>query len=153
MEETVYYLRELRRHINSLEHMLYVSFKFTRTVEMIRKVIEGIVTGYEHFFIVAYKLLVTEEERKFSENLGLHHKIQLLSKKLEERNIYMDLSDYFFLKKILFSEYSKVGEFRKNLCMISYIDGEEHYINMEKLFDYYENLKNATSFMNDLNLK
>lgn len=148
MEETLLYLRDLKRHLNSIEHMLYVSSKFTKTVEMIRRIIENIVTGYEYFFSMAYKLLVSEEERAIGESLGLQHKIQILSEELAKRGIHVDLSDFFLLKKILISDYDKIGEFRKNLCMVSYIDGEEYRIDINKLFDYYENLRNACSFMN-----
>ena len=38
MEEYVENLIELKRHLNSIEHMIYVSCKFTRTTEMLRKV-------------------------------------------------------------------------------------------------------------------
>ncbi len=150
MEETLEFLRELKRHLNSIEHMLYVSCKFTRTVEMLRRVIENLVTGYEYFFSIAYKIMVDDDEKIIGESLGLHHKIQLLSDKLAERGIYVDLSDYFLLKKILLSNYEKIGEFRKNLCMISYIDGERYQINLEKLFDYYSNLREITTFMTNL---
>ncbi len=135
-----------------MEHMLYVSCKFTRTVEMIRKIIENIVLGYEYFFHIAYKLLVSDEEKMIGDALGVPHKINALNKVLAERGIFVDLSDYFMLKRILHSDYEKVGEFRKNLCMISYIDGEKYYINIDKLFDYYENLKSACAFMENFNI-
>jgi hypothetical protein len=46
MEETLELLRELKRHLNSIEHMIYVSCKYTKTSEMLKKVMETIVTGY-----------------------------------------------------------------------------------------------------------
>lgn len=141
MEETVELLRELRRHLNSIEHMIYVSCKFTRTTEMLRKVMDTIVNTYEYFFGVAYELLVDAKQDAYTSNV--HDKIQLLNEALGSRGIHVDLSDYFLLKRLLLSEFDSIGEYRKNLCMVSYIDGEEYVINMSKLLEFYDNLKYA----------
>lgn len=142
MEESVEQLIHLRRHLNSIEHMIYVSCKFTRTTEMLRKVMDTIVVGYENFFAIAYRTFVDSEEFKDS---SVAHKIQLLSDALATRGINIDLSDYFLLKRLLISEFDSIGEYRKNLCMVSYIDGDEYVINMSKLLDFYGNLKGACS--------
>ncbi len=145
MEETLEHLRSLQRHLNSIEHMIYVSCKFTRTTEMLRRVMETIVTGYEQFFAVAYDILVGDQDYMVA---TVHDKIRLLSESLANRGVGVDLSDYFLLKRLLISEFDCVGEYRKNLCMVSYIDGEEYVINMSKLLDFYENLKMACSGLN-----
>lgn len=133
-------LGQVRRHLSSIEHMIYVSCKFTRTTEMLRKVMETIVTGYEHFFALAYATYVGDESLS---NATVHHKIQILSENLATRGIHIDLSDFFLLKKLLISEFDGIGEYRKNLCMVSYIDGEEYVINMSRLLEFFENLKSA----------
>lgn len=148
MDDTIEYLIQLKRHLNSIEHMIYVSCKFTRTTEMLRKVMETIVVGYEQFFSVAYHMLVKEEGLdQFS---TIHHKIQILNETLLNRGINVDLSEYFLLKKLLMSEFECIGEYRKNLCMVSYVDGEEFIINMNKLLDFYNSLKNACASLNTM---
>ena len=147
MEETVEELINLRRHLNSIEHMIYVSCKFTRTTEMLRKVMETIVVGYERFFVIAYHTFIGDSDFKDS---SVAHKIQLLSESLAGKGIHIDLSDYFLLKKLLLSEFDSIGEYRKNLCMVSYIDGEEYIINMTKLLDFFDNLKVACSSLHTM---
>lgn len=147
MDETIEYLIELKRHLNSIEHMIYVSCKFTRTTEMLRKVMETIVQGYEQFFAVAYHMLVKDEINQFS---SIQHKIQLLTETLASRGIDVDLTDYFLLKKLLLSEFDCIGEYRKNLCMVSYIDDEEYIINMSKLLEFYTSLKTACASLNTM---
>lgn len=140
MEETIHHLIELKRHMNSIEHMIYVSCKFTRTTEMLRKVMETIVVGYEQFFGVAYDMFIGSEEMGAS---SIHHKVQALNDSLASRGISVDLSDYFLLKRLLLSDFESVGEYRKNLCMVSFVDGEEYVINMSRLLDFFDNLKFA----------
>lgn len=148
MEETIQHLIELKRQLNSIEHMIYVSCKFTRTTEMLRKVMETIVVGYEQFFSVAYATFIGDEDLGVT---NIHHKIQMLSESLASRGISVDLSDYFLLKRLLMSDFDKIGEYRKNLCMVSYIDGDEYVINMSKLLDFYSSLKIACSSLSPSN--
>jgi len=141
MEEMIENIMYVRRHLNTIEHMIYVSCKFTRTTEMIRKVMENIVVGYEEFFRVAYNFFVGEKK----ESSNVVHKIQLLNEAMSNRGISIDLSDYFLLKRLLISDFDSIGQYRKNLCMISYLNGEEHVINLSRLLSFYENLKLACS--------
>lgn len=148
MSETVEHLIDLKRHLNSIEHMIYVSCKFTRTTEMLRKVMETIVTGYEQFFIVAFRVLADEDTKM--QYTTMNHKIHHLSEILASRGIQVDLTEYFLLKKLLMSDFDSIGEYRKNLCMVSYIDDQEYVINMSRLLEFYNSLKNACGSLNTM---
>lgn len=113
---------------------------------MLRKVMETIVVGYEQFFRVAHGMLVEEVDAQ--QAVSIAHRIQHLSEVLQGRGIDVDLTDYFLLKKLLMSDFDSIGEYRKNLCMVSYIEGEEYIINMTKLLDFYNSLKIACTSLN-----
>ena len=146
MEEIVNNFRELKRHLNSIEHMIYVSCKFTRTTEMLRKVMEAVVFGYENFFGVAYQVFAQNSD----EIHNVQNKIALLKEGFLSRGISVDLSDYFLLKRLLLSDFESIGEYRKNLCLVSYIDDEEYIVNLAKLLEYYANLKETVTGLNTL---
>jgi len=146
MEEIVNNYRDLKRDLNSIEHMIYVSCKFTRTTEMLRKVMEAVVDGYETFFGVAYQVFARNSDDIYT----VQDKISLLKDGFLSRGISVDLSDYFLLKRLLLSDFESIGEYRKNLCLISYIDGEEYVVNLAKLLDYYGNLKETVIGLNTL---
>lgn len=148
MEEIINNLRDVKRHLNSIEHMIYVSCKFTRTTEMLKKVMETIVTGYEMFFGVAYQIFTHGDD----EVRTVHDKIQILKDGFMGRGVHIDLSDYFLLKRLLLSDFECIGEYRKNLCMVSYIDGEEYVINIMKLLDFYSSLKEIVNGLNNVQL-
>ena len=147
MEELLGNIIDLKRHLNTIEHMIYVSCKFTRTTEMLKTVMETIVVGYEEFFNLSFKIYVSDTNI----DGALYHKIQLLNDALSERGIVIDLSDYFLLKKLLISDFESVGQYRKNLSMISYIDGQEYVITRVKLLEFYENLKLAFATLKPIN--
>ena len=141
MEEVYDKVRILQRDLNTLEHMIYVSCKFTRTTEMLRKVMEQMVSTYENFFGIAYQVLLNEQS--LSEDVS--DKIHILTQILVERGVVTDLSEYFLLKRLLMSEFECMGEYRRNLSLVAFIDGEEYLINVPKLLDFYENIKRAAS--------
>lgn len=141
-------VRDLHRHLNSVEHMIYVSCKFTRTTEMLKKVMEAIVQGYEQFFGIAYQMFIEEG----FEAQTVFDKIQILKDGFLNRGMSLDLSDYFLIKRLLLSEFECIGEYRKNLCMVSYLDGEEYIINITKLLEYYGNLKQVYDDLNQIQL-
>ncbi len=141
-EQLIENMINFKRHLNTIEHMIYVSCKFTRTTEMIRKVLETILVGYEQFFVIAYDLYVGESNVE-----NVHHRIQMLNSAMANRGISVDLSDYFLLKRIMISDFDSIGMYRKNLSMVSYIDGEEYVINLTKLLDFFENLKSLSTVL------
>jgi hypothetical protein len=143
MESVVENIVGLKRHLNSIEHMIYVSCKFTKTTEMLKKVMENIILGYEMYFNIAYKLYVGEGNEITSVNPH-QHKIQMLNEALAARGIFVDLSDYFLLKRLMISDYDSIGQYRKNLSMIFFVDGEEYIINLNAILRFYENLRNIT---------
>jgi hypothetical protein len=145
---TINDIRDLKRQLYSIEHMIYVSCKFTKTTEMLRRVMETIVSGYEQFFGVAYRVFVKEDDMPTT----VHDKIQILKDGFLSRGISIDLSDYFLLKRLLLSEFECIGEYRKNLCMVAYIDGEEYIVNIMKLLDFYSVLKDVIDRLNIIQL-
>lgn len=141
MEEVYSDVRVLQRDLNTLEHMIYVSCKFTRTTEMLRKVMEQMVSTYENFFGVAYEVLLDEHSMMGE----MSDRIHALTQILVERGIVADLSEYFLLKRLLMSDFECMGEYRRNLSIVAFLDGEEYLINVPKLLDFFENIKRACS--------
>lgn len=132
---------EMKRHLNAVEHMLYVSCKFTKTTEMLRKAMQSIITAYEKFFDVAYDVLIGEQDLAFT----VFDRIELLKDALFQRGVTLEFQDYFLLKRLMISDFDTVGEYRKNLAIISYIDGEEYKITIAKLLEFYDTLKFAVN--------
>ena len=74
-------------------------------------------------------------------------KIQFLLAHLSQQGISVDLSEYFLIKRLLLSDFESVGQYRKNLCLIAYLDGEEYIVNMARLLEFYQNLKDIAKVL------
>ena len=132
-----------RRKLSSVEHMVLVTYKYTRNSEILFKIIEAIVETYEEFFNVAYLELFGENEDEFIQK-NLLYKMKVIDEEFKNRTHRSpNLKDYLFLKKLLLNEFESVGEFRKNLALIFYLEDEEYEITISNLKDFLFNLKEA----------
>ena len=137
-------IEELKR----VDHLFWVSLKYTRTVDMIKHVIERIIScmtmGIESL------LRYAKEKKMISvipDNIGL--KIELAKKTFPnnaELNDYINF--YQIMRKLSMAEYKKKEEFRRHVTMIATIDKSEIVnVDIDTLKLYYEKLKTFMRFV------
>ena len=131
-------VQELKR----VDHLFWVSLKYTRTVDVIKHVIERLISciGYGLESLLKYaneKKLVAN----IPENAGL--RIELLRKTFPENaEIVEYINFYQKLRKLSKAEYTKREEFRRHVTMIATIDkGEIVEVSIDSLKEDYEKTK------------
>ena len=142
-----YAVEELKR----VDHLFWVSLKYTRTVDVIKNVIERLINcigfGLESLLKFAKeKKLVTA----IPTNAGL--RCDLLKKTFPDN---LELADYinFYLKlrKLSKAEYTKREEFRRHVTMIATIDkGEIVEVSIDSLKEDYERTRIFISFVKNI---
>ena len=113
-------VQELKR----VDHLFYVSLKYTRTVDMIRHTIERLISAIDYGI---ESLLKHAKENKLitniPNNLGL--KCESLKKIYPDNEELINyITFYLRLRKIIRANYSKREEYRRHVTMISTVDGE-----------------------------
>ncbi len=131
-------VQELKR----VDHLFWVSLKYTRTVDVIKHVIDRIIScmsyGFESLLKYAQdKKLVTN----IPDNAGL--RCELLRKTFPDNAELIEyINFYTLLRKLSKAEYTKKEEFRRHVAMIATIDkGEIIEISIDTLKEYYEKTK------------
>ena len=131
-------VQELKR----VDHLFWVSLKYTRTVDVIKSVIDRLI-GCIGFGLEA--LLKYAKDKKLvasiPENAGL--RCDLLRKTFPDN---IELADYinFYLRlrKLSKAEYTRREEFRRHVTMIATIDkGEIVEVSIDILKEYYDRTK------------
>ena len=123
-------VQELKR----VDHLFWVSLKYTRTVDVIKHVIDRLISciGFGLESLLKYskeKKLVTS----IPENAGL--RCDLLKKIFHENAEVIDyINFYLTLRKLSKAEYTRREEFRRHVTMIATIDkGEVVEVNIDTL--------------------
>ncbi len=144
MKEALYNAgQELKR----VDHLFYVSLKYTRTADMMRHMIERLISTFS--FGIDSLLKYAKEEKKIDEipsNPMMRSKLLMETFTDEEFASYMNL--YLKLRKILKADYSRREEFRRHVTMTCTIDkGEVTEVNIDILKEYYETAKNFVNYV------
>ena len=137
-------VQELKR----VDHLFWVSLKYTRTVDVIKHVIDRLINciGYGLESILKYA-----KEKKLianvPENAGL--RCELLKKTFPDNVELIDYINFYLrLRKLSKAEHTKREEFRRHVTMVATIDkGEIVEVSIDTLKEDYEKTRNFLTFV------
>ena len=118
-----------------VDHLYYVTLKYTRTVDVIRSVIERLISTFE---CGINSLLLCMKAEKVIEDIPTNPvgKATLAKENCEELSSYIDM--YLNLRKIMRLEYTKRQEFRRHVTMTVNLDNQTLNIDIDLLKNYYD---------------
>jgi len=111
------------------DHLIYVTLKYTRTVDVMKNIIKRLITAMD--FAVSDALLKYKTKKSI---VGLVLFKQLVAKKPKLKKY---LTFYIMLKRIDKSKFSGREEYRKNVTLIA---GKKE-VNFEMIKEYFERTK------------
>src|SRR3989344_324963 len=127
------YLLDAREELKRLEHIIYVSLKYTRTVDVIINALNRMVGTFD--IIIEAFLEKAKEENKI---IALPKSPALRATTLgelypEDQELQLYLTFYAFLKTVLKLPYSKREEFRRHVTLIVELDHSTAEITIDNL--------------------
>lgn len=133
------FLEEAREELKRADHIIYVSLKYTRTVDVIKNLVERLINCLD--FIIDGLLEHAVGQKLIAEgndNPGL--KVSLLKKAYGEK--FAEVSAlYLHLRKISRAEYKKSSEYRRHVAMTVTIDEGTFMIDIDKSKELYLKVK------------
>ncbi len=129
------YILEAREELKRLEHIIYVSLKYTRTVDVILNALNRIVNTFD--LIVEAFLEKFREEGKIErlpKSPALRAK-QLLELAEDDEQLQKHLIFYHFLKDILKRPHQRREEFRRHVTLIVPLEKSTAEITIDNLLN------------------
>ena len=124
---------ELRR----AEHLLYVSLKYTRTVDVIKNVIERLISTFE---FAIDSLLIHAKEQKRIEELPAYPRVKITTLETlyaTDPLIIDGLSFLTTLKKISKARFDRAQEYRRHVTMTAHLDNQTIEVTIDLISEYY----------------
>lgn len=125
-------LSELKR----VDHLVYVSLKYTRTVDVLLNIINRMIDGYEEIWnALLYDL---KEQKKIPEIPEAPvPRARMIEKHYSEHpEILENLQLYILLRKLHRSNPEREQEYRRHVAMRTVIDGREEVVNIDIISQY-----------------
>ncbi len=127
-------LEELKR----VDHLIYVSLKYTRTVDVIVNILGRMVDGYA--FMVDALLELARERGKYSgEPESAIERAELVRELYgKDMAIADNMGLYLLLRKLLRARnVARENEYRRHVTMKTVVEGREEIVNIDIITNYY----------------
>jgi len=142
------FLENAKSELKRVDHLIYVSLKYTRTVDVFRSIIERMINCFD--FIIE-GLLEIEKQKKNIESIPVSpslrcEKVRKIYAKDEKINDCINF--YLFLRKLIISKYTKRTEYRRHVTMTATFEsGETHEVTIDAVHEYYDKIKDFVSYV------
>jgi len=142
-------LRKAMEELKREEHLVFVSLKYTRTVDVLKNIIQRMINTFSFGFNA---LLLYAKEKKlitdYPENLALRCNI-LKEVYPDEERLHKYIDYYLKLRKIIRADYTKREEYRRHVTMSVVIDGEPIDITMDSMKEDLEMLRGFIKYVSE----
>jgi hypothetical protein len=137
--------------IKRVDHLFYVSLKYTRTVDMIKHVIERLISTNE---CAAETMLHYAKEKKLIAEVPTTSAVRVeLLKKTYPNDMYVQeaLTLLSLLLRLRRAKYTAREEYRRHVTMIAQLDGKEIVeVKIDTLGEQYKKTKEFVDYIHNL---
>ncbi len=141
-------IREAEEELKRADHLVFVTLKYTRTADVIQNVISRLINAFDLLILEA--LEYAKKKRRLKEiPTNPVGKYEALIKVIKNKEIIDFIKLYILLKNIYKSEFTRKGEYRKNVALVALMPGKKYEVNMEKLREFFERTKDFLFFIHN----
>ncbi len=135
-------LKNAKDELKRVDHLIFVSLKYTRTGDVIYNVVKRMVSSYE--FLVSS--LIKTFDNETSSPIA---KAEIVREKFKEELVQENIKLYLLLRRVLKAEHSRECEYRRHVALICTVDNEELKLNIDRMGEYYALLKEFYTFVSE----
>lgn len=135
------YLDEVKNELKRVDHILYVSLKYTRTVDVIKHCIDRMISAFD--FGIEALIEKVKRRRKTLEMPEQPLKRCQLVKELypDDEKLKEFIDFYILLRQLSKARYTKREEYRRNVTMIAELDSGMTEVSIDVLHEYEKTMK------------
>lgn len=132
-------LRDAVEELKRVDHQIYVSLKYTRTVDVILNILNRMVDGYSYMVDALLKHAL--EKKMFEGDLPVSaiEKVELVKALYKDDDTIIDNMElYLLLRKLLRAKnIERENEYRRHVTLKTIIEGREEIVNIDIITNYY----------------
>jgi hypothetical protein len=136
------YLDKVKNELKRVDHLLYVSLKYTRTVDVIRSIIERLINAFD-FGIDGLLAKVKKRRKKLEIPTQPRKKCELVKELYADNEEILKFIEFYLeLRDIHQAKYTKREEYRRYVTMIAELEpGKIAEVDIDKLYEYEKKAK------------
>lgn len=134
-------IQNAQEELKRVDHLIYVSLKYTRTCDIIKHVIERIIACFD--FMFKYLLEDAKDKNEIQTiPTAPAAQVEALRKiHRDDEKIQENLDFYLFLRKLSRTKFSRRQEYRRHVTMTSILNEGVVEVNIDVVGEYFEKTK------------
>ena len=147
MKESLY---EAKDELKRVDHQIYVSLKYTRTVDVLMNCIGRMIDSYGCLIDSLLKYAVEKKMRK-EEHIPTTplERAEMVKDLFKEDIVQKNMELYFLLRKIHKTSPKKEQEFRRHVTLRTMVDNKEVTVDIDSASEYYSIIKEFYEWINE----
>ena len=146
MEDTfIEGIQELKR----VDHLIFVSLKYTRSVDVIKSVISRLINAFDKIFESMLKQLKEQGKISSIPNIPVMKCKTISQVYPDDKRLNRYINFYLFLRKLDKAKYEQFFEFRRNVNMMADMGTKTVKVNIDIVSMYYKVAKEFIKYVND----
>lgn len=140
-------IQDSKEELKRVDHLIYVTLKYTRTVDVLLSIVERMIGAYE---IAVDALLNHALEAGIVESIPeIPIEKAVLAKKVFESNIVKENMDNYLLFRKLrrIKGYEKSNEYRRHVTMKAIVNDKIVELNIDSITEMYHTIKKFIDFV------
>ena len=136
------YLINAKEDMKRIKHSVYVSLKYTRTVDVIKNILKRMITTLNHIVMDLLEFSIQEDKiKEYPRSIPLRCELVKEIYRGEEFSEELrSLIDFLLLLRKIdkIEDYTKINEYRRHVALITEIDGNRIEVNLDEIMEYYQ---------------
>ena len=142
-------LHDATEELKRADHLLYVSLKYTRTVDVIKSLLERIIAGFQ--CVIDGLLQKARKEEKIDDVPSApKRKIEKLLELYPEQEMVDYIEFFVLLRKLSKAKYTARQEYRRHVTMEAVLEDQEIYeVDIDKSHEFYDTAKKFIEYVRE----
>jgi len=132
------YLDKAQQELKRADHLIFVSLKYTRTVDVIKNIVERLINAYDFGMESLFQLAKSKGRIKILPTAPLARASQLKELFPDDAHIPNFLVLYTLFRKINKAKFSRAQEYRRHVTMTAFLEDGEIEISIDIISEYFE---------------
>lgn len=131
------------------DHLIYVSLKYTRTVDVLKSVIDRLITTYDYAMLSLLKYYKSKKKIDSIPDSPIARALKLKGVGFDAF-LHDSMDFYLLMRKISKADFTRAREFRRHVTMTVVIDGGALEINIDVIGEYFDKTKEFLAHVKNL---
>ncbi len=140
-------VQDSKEELKRVDHLIYVTLKYTRTVDVLLSIIERMINAYE---LAVDALLNNAKEKGEIKNVPdiPIEKAELVKKLYDNKLVKENIDTYLTFRRLRrVKNYEKSNEYRRHVTMRAIVNGQIVEVNIDSITERYHIIKKLIEFI------